>query len=444
MPMGWEVFIFLCFNFLAWQIDFICRLKNSPIHYISLPSALSRTGLGPGHQGALSSLSSLSETLSHLNLAELPKTGAGLRVKNLAKLSSKPVTVKPPSPPQHRHGPGHGKQNSKIIHPNVPFLINGKPHSPHVLNKQKWKKHKKKKKKDRLSTKPNEISTTETKFSTKVKPHKVNKPIEIVPDASTRVTEQRSKNKTISRLAGTSKNAEMSESGQNSVNSSHKKSSKVKSRPTNSPIYTYQLPPNLSFNSLRSILGSIKGGDHTQPKVKTTKKSTTKRTTTTTTTTTTTRVPTTTTTTTTERAVSQVFTYKLPPFFSASAFKKFLIGYGHAKHSGEKNPFSLTKYIRGKSSARRSTTTTSTTTRRTTTTLRATTTVASPALLRSPGSPITWIAGKLTGIPSRIFNFKVPFSLLSWIDNLGSSHHKSEPIKHSTYHKWCSVLINLS
>merc|ERR1719468_1433608 len=65
------------------------RLKNSPIHYISLPSpaaGFGRTGLGPsfgsglGHQEALSSLSSfdkLSETLSHLKLAELPKTGSG-------------------------------------------------------------------------------------------------------------------------------------------------------------------------------------------------------------------------------------------------------------------------------------------------------------------------------------------------------------------------------
>ena len=228
-------------------------MKNSPIHYISLPAAgFGRTGLGPSfgsgpsHQGALSALFSfdkLSETLSHLKLAELPKTGSGVRVKNnLAKVTtSKPVRVKTPSSTaKYRHGLGQ-KQNSKIIKPNVPFVVNGKPHSPYVLNKQKWRRHKKKKKKDRLSTKPNEISTTETKFSTKVKPHKVNKPIEIVPDASTRVTEQRSKNKTNSRLAGTSKNSEMSDSGQNSGNSSHKKS-KVKSRPTNSPIYTYQLP----------------------------------------------------------------------------------------------------------------------------------------------------------------------------------------------------------
>ena len=428
-----------------------------------MPSAgFGRTGLGPsfgsgfGHQGALSALSSfdkLSQTLSHLKLTELPKTGSGIRVRNdenLAKVTSpkpvKRVDTTPSSSPKTRHD-GLVGQNSKIIKPKVPFVVNGKPHSPHVLNKQKWRRHKKKKKKDRISTKPNEISTTETKFSTKVKPHKVNKPIEIVPDASARVTEQRSKNKTNSRLAGTSKNSEMSVSGQNSGNSppahTHKKS-KVKSRPTNSPIYTYQLPPNLSFNSLRSLLGSIKGGgDPAQPKVKT-KSTTTKKTTTTTTTTTTATVTTTTTSTTTtttedpsvnEINVSQVFTYKLPPFFSASAFKKFLIGYGHAKHSGDKNknPFSLQKYIRGKSSAKRSTTTaptTTTTTRRTTTT----TTTASPALSRSPSSPITWIAGKLTGIPSRIFNFKVPFALLSWIDSLGSSHHKSEPIKLSSIH----------
>ena len=120
-----------------------------------------------------------------------------------------------------------------------------------------------------------------------------------------------------------------------------------------------------------------------------------------------------------EVEVSQVFTYKLPPFFSASAFKKFLIGYGHAKHSG-KNPFSLTKFITGNSPVKVSVTTTTTTT---------TTTPAS--LTRSPQSPITWIAGKLTGIPSKIFNFKVPFSLLSWVEDLSSSHHTSENILHS-------------
>ena len=128
---------------------------------------------------------------------------------------------------------------------------------------------------------------------------------------------------------------------------------------------------------------------------------------------------------------SKVFTYKMPPFFSASSFKKFLIGYGVAKKKKvNKNPFSLTKFITGVSQnlfppSTPTRTPTSTTASSTTSTTTVKSTITSNERI---SSPITWITGKLTGIPSKLFHFRPPFSILSWFNGLNSSQHPSENI----------------
>ena len=221
------------------------------------PPASRRPEPSADHGSVLSSLAEITSKLSRLNLAELPKKGTGVKVKNDENFS-----VRHSSSNSVRHKFQYSKKsnakNSKIVKPNVPFSINGKPHSPWIVKNKLKKDKNNKKKNDRNSIKTNEIFT-EMNYSTKKKPsnvNKVNNPNEIVPDAS----EQKSKKPTKSRLGDSGKNQQTSESGQKSgisTSSSHK-NSKVKLKPQNSPIFTYKLPPNLSFNSLRSILGSIK------------------------------------------------------------------------------------------------------------------------------------------------------------------------------------------
>ena len=138
-------------------------MKNSPIHYISLPSGSSNTwfkdhvsrnslGKNPGPKSPM--LAQLSSALS--TLAELPKMGIGKKVLANAKFSTNELTS---SVANHKskYRKGGVYKNSPILKPKVPFLINGKPHSPYVVkNKLKFNK------KTNLSKgiiKTNEVST---------------------------------------------------------------------------------------------------------------------------------------------------------------------------------------------------------------------------------------------------------------------------------------------
>ena len=167
------------------------RLKNSPIHYISLPAlpapAYSYSHGRPG--GRLASddatvaawdntgkVTEEKKKLTELNLAEaeLPKTGgAGVLLygKNRRKITDKkfpPTWLRNPSKYSSRHSL---YKNSNILRiPNI-LHINGKPYNPYTIKNQ-FEKYKKKKKKERLKIKSNEI-IPDIEFSANGKPSNV-------------------------------------------------------------------------------------------------------------------------------------------------------------------------------------------------------------------------------------------------------------------------------
>ena len=142
--------------------------------------------------------------------------------------------------------------------------INGKPYHPYTIKNQ-LEKYKKKKKKERLKVKSNEI-IPDIQFSANGKPTNVYNLNESQPQPEPGTElhlmpfDLKSKNLTISRLTQPSKNNQMSGEELSRTKTATTKP-RVKLKPSNSPIYTYKLPPNLnldSFQSLRSILGNIK------------------------------------------------------------------------------------------------------------------------------------------------------------------------------------------
>ena len=91
--------------------------------------------------------------------------------------------------------------DQNILHPNIPFLINGKPYNLHT-KKNQLEKYKKKKKKEKLKIKSNEI-TPDVKFSSNGKPTGVYNLTESQPDRETHLTSADLKSKnTIITLQG--------------------------------------------------------------------------------------------------------------------------------------------------------------------------------------------------------------------------------------------------
>ena len=127
---------------LTLILTLLFRLKNSPIHYIRMPavpySRVSITGrVRPGHENlntpptvAMDNTEKVTDEkkkLTGLNLAELPKTGAGvllLQGRNSEKIPPENSLLKlltKPSKYSSRYSSLY--KNSNILKPKIPFLI---------------------------------------------------------------------------------------------------------------------------------------------------------------------------------------------------------------------------------------------------------------------------------------------------------------------------------
>jgi len=503
------------------------KLKNSPIHYISLPANPYSyvPGLGYISPAAKPSSHLFSDSQdcqdntgkvkdgkkkeavkkqTNFNLAEFPKTGNGVRLKD-AKRKKKPHNF---SLADIRYMKRKlQKKKESVIRPKVPFVLNGKPFNLHAMKKQKMRT-KVKSKKGNSSKILKLITSDNMNFNSNGKPHKVyelkrnqDKTKISISNVSSKNSNTKLQNQPI-QSATIPKDSAMSESV-TSVKTNQPRFP-AKPSPTNSPIYTYKLPQVFSVNSLRSLLGKTKDnqsgkineklldiliGSTTLP---TTTSTTTSTTTTTTTlkttktkrrkatnspiyyhkmpsmfsmnllksflgkpkdnksdqvntnifnmlvgttislpTTTTTAKPTTTTTTKTTTTTikiakvvtvkptnSPIYTYKLPQFFSMNSLRSLL----SKPKDSQSEPFSLKKFFNVVTGASVVSSTTTTTTTSTTTTSKTTVTK------KSPSSPLTWLSGQFNGIPTKIFHFKAPFSVLSWMKGLQSSLYPSEDI----------------
>ena len=161
------------------------RLKNSPIHYISLPALPAPaysyssgrhggdTGLSDWAQHNTEKLTQQTKKLTAVNLAELPKTGAGVLLygKYREKFTNKNFPLSWLRNPSKYSSPHSLSQNSKILKPKIMMKINGKPYNPYTIKNQ-FEKYKKKKKKERLKIKSNEI-IPDIEFSANGKPSNV-------------------------------------------------------------------------------------------------------------------------------------------------------------------------------------------------------------------------------------------------------------------------------
>jgi len=422
------------------------KLKNSPIHYISLPpnpysfvpglGYISPAAKPTSHvfshsqdnTGKVRDEKEPVKKLNDFNLEEHPKTGSGVKLKNVKP--EKKVNFKP-----QKYSNKYlmnlkkklKKEKESVIRPKVPFVLNGKPFNPHAMKNKQKKKHKKKK--------DNRIA-----FPSNGKPYNVYE-LHKKEEKKSKFKKKKAtaKNKNQKIVTKPSKYKRKSE-----FKVTKKPKLKTKPTPTNSPIFTYQLPPTFSINSLRSLLTKTKQdknhvmsdnildmlvGTSTTPFIITT---------TTATTTTTTRKP--------ERPKysgtnSPIYTYKLPSLFSMNSLRSLLT----KNKLDQSDSFSLKNYINilGSVSARKTATTTKTTTPTTTTTTTTTTstptttttttttetTTSSESVKTKPvSSPLTWLAGQFNGIPTKIFHFRAPFSMLSWLESLKSSPYPGKDI----------------
>jgi len=137
------------------------KLKNSPIHYISLPP--NPYSYVPGLGYISPAAKPTSHVFSHsqdntekvrdekekeavkklpdYNLEEFPKTGNGVQIKNVkpekkVKLQPQKFSKKHLMNLMNLKKKFHGNKES-VIRPKVPFVLNGKPFNPHAMNKKK-------------------------------------------------------------------------------------------------------------------------------------------------------------------------------------------------------------------------------------------------------------------------------------------------------------------
>jgi len=419
------------------------KLKNSPIHYISLPpnpysfvpglGYISPAAKPTSHvfshsldnTGKVQDEKEPVKKLNDFNLEEYPKTGNGVKLENVKP--EKKVNFK-----SQKYSKKYlmnlkkklQKEKESVIRPKVPFVLNGKPFNPHAMKNKQNKKNKKK-------------NNNRIAFPSNGKPYNVYE-LRKKEDKKSKLKKKKAtaKNKNQKIVTKPSKYKRKSE-----FKVTKKPKLKTKPTPTNSPIFTYKLPPAFSINSLRSLLTKTKEDKNHVMSDKildmivgtsTTSITTTSTTTTTTTTTATTRKP--------ESPKysgtnSPIYTYKLPSLFSMNSLRSLLT----KNKSDQSDSFSLKHYINilgGVSAAvtARKTTTTTTTTNPTTTTTSTTTTTTQTTTgyesvkTKPASSPLTWLAGQFNGIPTKIFHFRAPFSMLSWLESLKSSQYPGEDI----------------